>query len=91
ADQRLHDAPHKDLRRARAAAVNIVPTSTGAAKAVTKIFPELKGKLGGCGIRVPVSDGSLTDITLFVKNPPKDAQEINALFKQYAENELKGI
>ncbi|GIV29347.1 MAG: glyceraldehyde-3-phosphate dehydrogenase [Bacteroidia bacterium] len=91
ADQRLHDAPHKDLRRARAAAVNIVPTSTGAAKAVTKIFPELKGKLGGCGIRVPVSDGSLTDITLFVKNPPKDKSEVNELFKKYAEGELKGI
>jgi len=91
ADQRLQDAPHKDLRRARAAAVNIVPTSTGAAKAVTKIFPELSGKLGGCGIRVPVSDGSLTDITLFVKNPPKDAKEVNDLFKKYAEGELKGI
>lgn len=91
ADQRLHDAPHKDLRRARAAAVNIVPTSTGAAKAVTKIFPELKGKLGGCGIRVPVVDGSLTDITLFVKNPPKDAKEVNQLFKDAAETTLKGI
>lgn len=91
ADQRLHDAPHKDLRRARAAAVNIVPTSTGAAKAVTKIFPELKGKLGGCGIRVPVADGSLTDITLFVKHPPKDAQEVNTLFKKAAEGALKGI
>lgn len=91
ADQRLHDAPHKDLRRARAAAVNIVPTSTGAAKAVTKIFPELKGKLGGCGIRVPVADGSLTDITLFVKHPPKDAQEVNTLFKKAAEGVLKGI
>lgn len=91
ADQRLHDAPHKDLRRARAAAVNIVPTSTGAAKAVTKIFPELKGKLGGCGIRVPVADGSLTDITLFVKHPPKEASEINKIFKEKAETELKGI
>ena len=91
ADQRLHDAPHKDLRRARAAAVNIVPTSTGAAKAVTKIFPELKGKLGGCGIRVPVADGSLTDITLFVKHPPKEASEINKVFKEKAETELKGI
>lgn len=91
ADQRLHDAPHKDLRRARAAAINIVPTSTGAAKAVTKIFPELKGKLGGCGIRVPVVDGSLTDITLFVKHPPKDASEINKVFKTMAETELKGI
>lgn len=91
ADQRLHDAPHKDLRRARAAAVNIVPTSTGAAKAVTKIFPELKGKLGGCGIRVPVVDGSLTDITLFVKNAPKNVDEVNALFKDAAETSLKGI
>jgi len=90
-DQRLHDAPHKDLRRARAAALNIVPTSTGAAKAVTKVFPELKGKLGGCGIRVPVPDGSLTDITLFVKHPPKDANEVNALFKTASETNLKGI
>ncbi len=91
ADQRLQDAPHKDLRRARAAAVNIVPTSTGAAKAVTKIFPELKGKLGGCGIRVPVIDGSLTDITLFVKRPPKDVAEVNHLFRNAAQNALKGI
>ncbi len=91
ADQRLHDAPHKDMRRARAAAVNIVPTSTGAAKAITKIFPELKGKLGGCGIRVPVVDGSLTDMTVFVKNPPENAEEVNMLFKNVAENELKGI
>ncbi|MGZ3883363.1 MAG: type I glyceraldehyde-3-phosphate dehydrogenase, partial [Bacteroidia bacterium] len=62
-DQRLHDAPHKDLRRARAAAMSIIPTTTGAAKALYKIFPELDGKLGGCGMRVPVPDGSLTDIT----------------------------
>ncbi len=62
-DQRIHDAPHKDLRRARAAAMSIIPTSTGAAKAITKIFPELDGKIGGCGMRVPVPDGSLTDIT----------------------------
>ena len=62
-DQRIHDAPHKDLRRARAAALSIIPTSTGAAKAITRIFPELKGRIGGCGMRVPVPDGSLTDIT----------------------------
>ena len=68
-DQRLHDAPHKDLRRARAAAESIVPTSTGAAKAITKIFPELEGKIGGCGVRVPVPDGSFTDLTLVVRNP----------------------
>ena len=63
-DQRLHDSPHKDLRRARAAALSIVPTSTGAAKALTKIFPQLEGKIGGCGMRVPVPDGSLTDLTI---------------------------
>lgn len=89
-DQRLHDAPHKDLRRARAAAVSMVPTSTGAAKAITKIFPHLDGRLGGCGIRVPVPDGSITDITCQLKKLPT-AEEINAAFKRAAENELKGI
>jgi glyceraldehyde 3-phosphate dehydrogenase len=89
-DQRLHDAPHKDLRRARAAAVSMVPTSTGAAKAITKIFPHLEGRLGGCGIRVPVPDGSLTDITCQLKKLPTPA-EINAAFKAAAEGELKGI
>ena len=89
-DQRLHDSPHKDLRRARAAAMNIVPTSTGAAKAITKIFPQLKGKMGGCGIRVPVPDGSLTDITCVLNKIPTVA-EINAAFKQAAGNSLKGI
>ncbi|HET6991072.1 MAG TPA: type I glyceraldehyde-3-phosphate dehydrogenase [Bacteroidia bacterium] len=89
-DQRLHDAPHKDLRRARAAAVSMVPTSTGAAKAITKIFPHLEGKLGGCGIRVPVPDGSLTDITC-VLNKPASVGEINAAFKKAATGELKSI
>lgn len=89
-DQRLHDAPHKDLRRARAAAVSMVPTSTGAAKAITKIFPHLEGKLGGCGIRVPVPDGSLTDITCQLKKMPS-VEEINAAFKKAAYGELKGI
>ncbi len=89
-DQRLHDAPHKDLRRARAAAVSMVPTSTGAAKAITKIFPHLDGRLGGCGIRVPVPDGSITDITCQLKKLPTPA-EINAAFKKAAEGELKGI
>ena len=65
-DQSLHDQPHKDLRRARGASQSIVPTTTGAAKALTKIFPEMEGKIGGCGIRVPVPDGSLTDITFNV-------------------------
>lgn len=89
-DQRLHDAPHKDLRRARAAAESMIPTSTGAAKAIGKIFPELNGKLGGAGIRVPVPNGSLTDITCIVRNP-KSPEEINAAFKQAAEGKLKGI
>lgn len=89
-DQRLHDAPHKDLRRARAAAESIVPTTTGAAKALAKIFPELDNKIGGCGIRVPVPDGSITDLTLVVKNPPSE-QEINEAMKKASENELKGI
>jgi glyceraldehyde 3-phosphate dehydrogenase len=89
-DQRLHDSPHKDLRRARAAALSIVPTSTGAAKAITKIFPELQGKLGGCGMRVPVPDGSLTDITC-VLTKPATVKEINAVFKKASETSLKGI
>jgi glyceraldehyde 3-phosphate dehydrogenase len=89
-DQRLHDAPHKDLRRARAAALSIVPTSTGAAKAITKIFPHLEGKLGGCGMRVPVPDGSLTDITC-VLTKPVTVKEINAAFKKASETNLKGI
>ncbi len=89
-DQRLHDAPHSDLRRARAAAESIVPTTTGAAKALAKIFPELEGRIGGCGVRVPVPDGSMTDLTFVVKNPPSE-EEINAAMKKYAENELKNI
>lgn len=89
-DQRLHDAPHADLRRSRAAAVSIIPTTTGAAKAITKIFPDLEGKVGGCGIRVPVPDGSLTDITFIVKNA-KSVEEINAIFKKASEGRLKGI
>lgn len=89
-DQSLHDQPHKDLRRARGASQSIVPTTTGAAKALTKIFPEFEGKIGGSGIRVPVPDGSLTDITCYVKREVTIA-EINARFKQAAENELKGI
>jgi len=89
-DQRLHDAPHRDLRRARAAAVSIIPTSTGAAKAITKIFPHLKGKLGGCGMRVPVPDGSLTDITCLL-NKHATVEEINAAFKKAGETNLKGI
>jgi len=89
-DQSLHDQPHKDLRRARGAAQSIIPTSTGAAKALTKIFPEFKGKIGGGGIRVPVPDGSLTDITCYV-NRDVSVEEINKAFKKAAENQLKGI
>ncbi|MBC8046937.1 MAG: type I glyceraldehyde-3-phosphate dehydrogenase [Fimbriimonadaceae bacterium] len=89
-DQKLHDAPHKDLRRARAAALNIVPTSTGAAKAITLTFPELEGKIGGAGIRVPVSDGSITDITCTIKRNTT-IEEINKKFKEASENNLKGI
>jgi glyceraldehyde 3-phosphate dehydrogenase len=89
-DQNLHDSPHKDLRRARAAAVSIIPTSTGAAKAVGEVFPHLKGKIGGAGIRVPVPDGSLTDITCVV-NKQTSVEEVNRLFKIAAESNLKGI
>lgn len=89
-DQRLHDAPHKDLRRARAAAMSIIPTSTGAAKALGKIFPDLEDKLGGCGMRVPVPDGSLTDITCVLTQYPSVIQ-INAAFLKAANSDLKGI
>jgi glyceraldehyde 3-phosphate dehydrogenase len=89
-DQNLHDSPHSDLRRARAAAVSIIPTSTGAADAIAEIFPELEGKMDGRGIRVPVSDGSLTELTCTVKNI-KSVAEINAAFKKAAEGRLKGI
>jgi glyceraldehyde 3-phosphate dehydrogenase len=89
-DQSLHDQPHKDLRRARGAAQSIVPTTTGAAKALTKIFPALEGKIGGSGIRVPVANGSLTDITCYV-NQSVTIEEINLAFKKAAENELKNI
>ena len=89
-DQSLHDQPHKDLRRSRGASQSIVPTTTGAAKALTKIFPDLKGKIGGCGIRVPVPNGSLTDLTLNVIREVS-IEEINSAFKKASENELKGI
>nr|WP_298656473.1 type I glyceraldehyde-3-phosphate dehydrogenase [uncultured Flavobacterium sp.] len=89
-DQSLHDQPHKDLRRARGAAQSIVPTTTGAAKALTKIFPNLEGKIGGCGIRVPVPDGSLTDITCHVKNEVS-IETINAAFKKATTTSLKDI
>ncbi|MNS00276.1 Glyceraldehyde-3-phosphate dehydrogenase [compost metagenome] len=89
-DQSLHDQPHKDLRRARGASQSIVPTTTGAAKALTKIFPDLQNKIGGCGIRVPVPDGSLTDITFNVKRVVS-IDEINEAFKIASQTNLKGI
>ncbi len=89
-DQRLHDAPHKDLRRARAAAMSIIPTSTGAAKALGKIFPDLEKKIGGCGMRVPVPDGSLTDITCVLTQYPT-VEQINLAFKKASESDLKNI
>ena len=89
-DQSLHDQPHRDLRRARAAGQSIVPTTTGAAKALTKIFPELADAIGGCGIRVPVPNGSLTDITLNVKKEVS-IEEINNAFKKASENSMVGI
>ncbi|WP_174236897.1 type I glyceraldehyde-3-phosphate dehydrogenase [Mucilaginibacter sp. L196] len=89
-DQSLHDAPHKDLRRARAASASIIPTTTGAAKAVTAIFPHLDGRLGGAGIRVPVLNGSLTDFTCSLKKLPT-VEEINAAFKQAALGPMENI
>ena len=89
-DQKILDLPHKDLRRARAAAQSIIPTTTGAAKAVALVLPELKGKLNGFAMRVPTANVSITDLTV---NLAKDttAEEINAVLKQAAEGELKGI
>lgn len=89
-DQNLHDSPHKDLRRARAASASIIPTTTGAAKAITAIFPHLEGKLGGAGIRVPVLNGSLTDFTCILKVIPS-VQEINLAFQKASEGFLKNI
>lgn len=90
ADQNLHDAPHKDLRRARAAANSIVPTSTGAAKAIGLVLPQLKGKLDGNALRVPIPDGSLTDLTVILKREVT-ADEINQAMKAAAEGPMKGI
>jgi len=89
-DQNLVDGPHSDWRRGRAATYSIVPTTTGAAKAVTKIFPHLDKNLGGAGIRVPVIDGSLTDLTCTLKHSTS-IEEINAAFKTAAETSMKGI
>lgn len=90
ADQRLQDAPHRDLRRARAGAFSIIPTSTGAAKAVGLVLPQLKGKLDGVATRVPTITGSLTDLVAVLKRDVT-AQEINAAMKKAADGPLKGI
>ncbi len=89
-DQRILDLPHKDLRRARAAAINIIPTTTGAAKTVGKVIPELNGKLDGYSLRVPTPNGSITD---FVADLGRDVtkEEVNAAFKKASETTLKGI
>jgi len=89
-DQKILDLPHKDLRRARAAAMSIIPTTTGAAKAVTLTIPELKGKLDGMAMRVPVADGSITDFVAVLKKEAT-AEEINKLFRSASEKSLKGI
>ncbi|HUO36631.1 MAG TPA: type I glyceraldehyde-3-phosphate dehydrogenase, partial [Mycobacterium sp.] len=89
-DQNLQDGPHKDLRRARAAAINIVPTSTGAAKGIGMVLPELQGKLDGYALRVPVPTGSVTDLTAEISKEAS-AADINAAFKAAAEGRLKGI
>lgn len=89
-DQSLHDQPHNDLRRARAASQSIIPTTTGAAKALTRMFPDLADVIGGCGIRVPVPNNSLTDITFNVKKETS-IQEINDAFKKISQTELKNV
>ena len=90
ADQRIQDAPHRDLRRARAGAVSIIPTTTGAAAAVGKVMPELIGKLDGMAMRVPIPDGSITDCSLVLKKEIS-AEEINALMREASETWLKGV
>ncbi|MGY0391767.1 type I glyceraldehyde-3-phosphate dehydrogenase [Bizionia sp. KMM 8389] len=89
-DQSLHDQPHRDLRRARAAGQSIVPTTTGAAKALTRIFPNLSDVIGGCGIRVPVANGSLTDITFNVEKTVS-IETVNNAFKEASEGYLKNV
>ncbi|MCK5455163.1 MAG: aldehyde dehydrogenase, partial [Calditrichia bacterium] len=89
-DQQILDLPHKDLRRARAAAANIIPTTTGAAKATGLVIPDLKGKLDGIAVRVPVADGSLVDLVAELEKDVS-AEEINSAMKKAAESDLKGI
>ena len=90
ADQRLQDMPHSDLRRARAAALNLIPTTTGAAKAVGLVLPELNGKLNGLAMRAPVATGSVVDLVFTTPNPV-EVDQVNAAVRQAAEGPLKGI
>ena len=89
-DQRILDLPHKDLRRARAAALSMIPTTTGAAKAISEVIPEMKGKLDGCAVRVPTSDGSLVDFAAILSKTAT-AEEINSAFRNAANGPLKGV
>ena len=89
-DQRILDLPHKDLRRARAAAVNLIPTSTGAAKAIGEVLPQLKGRLDGIAVRAPIADGSLTDLVCRVRKPAT-RESVNAVFQAAAQGPLRGI
>jgi glyceraldehyde 3-phosphate dehydrogenase len=89
-DQNIQDLPHRDLRRARAASFNIIPSTTGAAKAIGDVLPNLKGKLDGHSYRVPVPDGSIVDLSINLKKQVS-VVELNAMLKHYAENSLKGI
>jgi len=89
-DQKILDAPHKDLRRARSAALSMIPTTTGAAKAIAEVLPQLKGKMDGCAIRVPTPDGSLVDLAVILEKEAT-AETINAAMKKAAEGPLKGI
>lgn len=89
-DQRIHDSPHKDLRRARAAAASMIPTSTGAAKAIGQVIPSLQGKLDGIAVRVPIADGSVIDVTALTSKAVSVAS-VNAAMKQAAEGEMRGI
>ena len=90
-DQRIHDLPHSDLRRARAAAVSMIPTSTGAAEAIGLVIPELSGKLNGMAVRVPIPDGSVTDLVAQVERMPADVNEINAAYLAAAAGRLAGV
>jgi glyceraldehyde 3-phosphate dehydrogenase len=91
ADQNIVDLPHRDLRRARAAAVNMIPTSTGAAKAISLVIPELKGKFNGTAVRVPTITGSLVDFVAYVENPPASKEELIAAFEEAAAGQMQGI